>query len=216
MRNRTNTVWTVAVVALLAGLIPAVATVSRAQQPAGEAPQPSSQVTRLLTRAGYSWRARKAQVDLDVLKTQLEAKKAELLALQAQVETKQAELLAIVAEQQLSDLAPTQAILAALAKPIPMRFPHETPLEDVLKYIKSATAGPDDTGIPIYVDPVGLHEARKTMTSPVTLDLEGVPLGTTLKFVLKQLGLAYEVKDGLLSITSDPTIREESGVLNAR
>ncbi|MBV8557496.1 MAG: hypothetical protein JO116_18190, partial [Planctomycetaceae bacterium] len=72
-----------------------------------------------------------------------------------------------------------------------------------LKYIKSATQGPNDTGIPIYVDPVGLQEAEKTMTSPVTLDLEGVPLRTTLRLLLKQLGLTYTVKDGLLTITSE-------------
>ena len=84
-----------------------------------------------------------------------------------------------------------------------MSFANETPLEDVLKYIKSATQGPNDTGIPIYVDPVGLQEAEKTMTSPVTLDLEGVPLKTTLRLLLKQLGLTYTVKDGLLTITSE-------------
>ena len=70
----------------------------------------------------------------------------------------------------------TKSILAKLDEPISMSFANETPLEDVLKYIKSATQGPNDTGIPIYVDPVGLNEAEKTMTSPVTLDLEGVPL----------------------------------------
>jgi hypothetical protein len=41
------------------------------------------------------------------------------------------------------------------------------------------------------------------MTSPVTLDLEGVPLKTTLRLLLKQLGLTYTVKDGLLTITSE-------------
>ena len=35
------------------------------------------------------------------------------------------------------------------------------------------------------------------MTSPITLDLEGVPLKTTLRLLLKQLGLTYTVKDGL-------------------
>ena len=54
-----------------------------------------------------------------------------------------------------------------------MSFANETPLEDVLKYIKSATAGPNDTGIPIYVDPVGLQEAEITMTSPVTMESRG-------------------------------------------
>ncbi len=99
--------------------------------------------------------------------------------------------------------AKTKSILAKLDEPISMAFPNETPLEDVLKYIRSATQGPNDTGIPIYVDPVGLNEAEKTMTSPVTLDLEGVPLKTTLRLLLKQLGLTYTVKDGLLTITSE-------------
>jgi hypothetical protein len=95
------------------------------------------------------------------------------------------------------------AILKHLEEPISMSFANETPLEDVLKYIKSATQGPNDTGIPIYVDPVGLNEAEKTMTSPVALDLEGVPLRITLRLLLKQLGLTYDVRDGLLSITAE-------------
>jgi len=97
----------------------------------------------------------------------------------------------------------TKSILAKLEEPVSMSFANETPLEDVLKYIKSATQGPNDTGIPIYVDPVGLNEAEKTMASQVTLDLEGVPLKTTLRLLLKQLGLTYTVKDGLLTITSE-------------
>jgi len=55
----------------------------------------------------------------------------------------------------------TKSILRKLDEPISMSFANETPLEDVLKYIKSATQGPNDTGIPIYVDPVGLQEARR-------------------------------------------------------
>jgi hypothetical protein len=84
-----------------------------------------------------------------------------------------------------------------------MSFANDTPLEDVLKYIKSATQGPNDNGIPIYVDPVGLQEAEKTMTSPITLDLEGVPLKTTLRLLLKQIGMTYTVKDGMLTITAE-------------
>jgi hypothetical protein len=99
--------------------------------------------------------------------------------------------------------AASKAILKKLEAPISMSFPNETPLEDVLKYIKSATQGPADAGLPIYVDPVGLNEAEKTMTSPVVLDLEGVPLRITLRLLLKQLGLTYDVKDGLVTITSE-------------
>jgi hypothetical protein len=103
----------------------------------------------------------------------------------------------------------TKAILTQLEQPISMNFADEVPLEDVLKYIKSATHNENDPGIPIYVDPVGLIQADKTMTSPVTLDLEGVPLKTTLRLMLKQIGLAYCVKDGLLIISSPHGIYQE-------
>jgi formylglycine-generating enzyme required for sulfatase activity/serine/threonine protein kinase len=103
----------------------------------------------------------------------------------------------------ISDRLPrTTAILARLDALIPMKFANETPLENVLKSIKDATKGSDGLGIPIYVDPIGLQEAQKTMTSPVCLNLEGVPLRTTLRLLLAQLGLGYYVKEGLLSITS--------------
>ncbi len=36
----------------------------------------------------------------------------------------------------------TKAILEALEKPIPMHFPDETPLEDVIAYIRTSTEGP--------------------------------------------------------------------------
>jgi hypothetical protein len=101
---------------------------------------------------------------------------------------------------------------AKLQEPIPFQFPDETPLEDVLKYIKEVTRGPKDSGIPIYVDPVGLQEAEKTMQSTVTLVMEGIPLASSLKLVLGQLGLLYFVdKDGLLVIkceTSDDAPKE--------
>jgi hypothetical protein len=96
-------------------------------------------------------------------------------------------------------------ILKALEQPVPMRFPSDTPLEDVLHYIKKATTTPTSPGIPIYVDPIGLQEAERSLTSTVTIDLEGVPLGTTMRLCLEQLGLQYYVKDGLLRITSSDT-----------
>ncbi|SIO40824.1 conserved hypothetical protein [Singulisphaera sp. GP187] len=94
-------------------------------------------------------------------------------------------------------------IAEELGKLIDLPFKEETPLEDVIKFIRSSTrnsAFPE--GIPIYVDPVGLQEAEKTMTSPVLFDLPQVPLKTSLKLILKQLGMVYQVRDGLLMITS--------------
>jgi RNA polymerase sigma factor (sigma-70 family) len=104
----------------------------------------------------------------------------------------------------------SKKILAKLDEPIEMSFANETPLEDLLKYIQAATStGKNDPGIPIYVDPVGLQEAEKTERSPIQMDLKGVPLKTTLRLLLKQLDLAYCVKDGMLIISSVPGINQE-------
>ncbi len=97
----------------------------------------------------------------------------------------------------------SQLILRKLDDLIAVKFPDETPLGDFLKHIKDATKSPGmPNGFPIYVDPIGLQEADKSMTSTVTIDLEGVPLRRTLQLVLKQLGLAYLVADGMIYITS--------------
>jgi len=108
--------------------------------------------------------------------------------------------------------AKTKSIQAKLDQPIAMSFPNETPLEDVLKYIKQATQDANDSGIPIYVDPLGMQEADKTLTSPVSIDLEGVPLKTTLRLLLKQLGLTYTVKDGFLMITSQESEDQQTEI----
>ncbi len=96
----------------------------------------------------------------------------------------------------------TRQVLEKLEEPIAMSFAHETPLDDVLKYIKQATATPTFHGIPIYVDPIGLQEAERSLNSTVQIDLEGVPLRRTLQLVLTQIGLMYFVEDGILVITS--------------
>jgi hypothetical protein len=91
----------------------------------------------------------------------------------------------------------------ALEQPIPMRFTDDTSLEDVLKYLATATRGPDGTGIPIYLDPIGLQEAEKSINSTVrNLEFDGVPLKTSLRLCLDQLYLTYRIRDGLLLITS--------------
>jgi hypothetical protein len=102
-----------------------------------------------------------------------------------------------------------QVVLKALDEPIPMSFANETPLDDVLKYIKAATTKTGRPPIPIYVDPLGLQHAERSMNSTVTIDLDGIPLKTSLRLVLKQLGLAYCVRDGVLIISSVQGICEE-------
>ena len=105
----------------------------------------------------------------------------------------------------------TAAVLAKLELPIAVKYPEETPLEDVLADIRKATKGPVDAGIPIYVDPVGLASVEKTMTSPVTMDLEGIPLRRTLRLLLAQLELDYRVQDGLLIVSERWLFNEEIG-----
>lgn len=112
----------------------------------------------------------------------------------------------------------SQKIAAALGQLIDMSFPNATPLEDVIKYIRAATTSPTfPEGIPIYVDPVGLQEAEKTITSPVVIDLKKVPLRKSLQLLLRQLGMTFEVKDGLLTITceyaADDSPTEDLGTL---
>ena len=87
--------------------------------------------------------------------------------------------------------------LAKLQRKVAMHFPKETSLEDVLKYLKTATRdAKDDHELQIYVDPVALSEVDKTLSSTVTIDLENLPLSTTLGLMLKQLELGYRVDEG--------------------
>ncbi len=101
-------------------------------------------------------------------------------------------------------------ILGTLEQSISLRFPNETSLDLVLKEMLSATKKMTGKGIPIYVDPVGLSEARRSLASTVTLDLEGVSLKSGLRACLKPLDLDYQVKDGYLMITSPTYIERPS------
>jgi hypothetical protein len=97
-----------------------------------------------------------------------------------------------------------KTILSVLENPIDMAFPDGDSLNDVLKYVRAATSTPSFPGLQVHVEPAGLEKAKQSLTSRVTIDLERVPLRTTLKVVLKQLGLAYKVWNGFVVITSDP------------
>ena len=69
------------------------------------------------------------------------------------------------------------------------------------------------SGIPIYVDPIGLQEAEKSMTSPVKRPspVNRLTLGEQLRNVLGPLGLGYVVKDGFLMVTSKESLDVETG-----
>jgi hypothetical protein len=93
-----------------------------------------------------------------------------------------------------------------LQQEVPISFPDETPLRDILKAVYRATAGKNKGGrsLLIHVDPVGLQEAEKSLDSAASIDLKHVPLCTTLGLLLKQLGLGFAVRDdGMLVISND-------------
>jgi RNA polymerase sigma factor (sigma-70 family) len=98
----------------------------------------------------------------------------------------------------------SQLIIGKLEESVVMKFVEETPLEEIIKHIRDSTKSSDmPSGIPIYVDPAGLSEADKTMSSTIrNLELDGVPLRRTLQLALAQLDLGYFIVDGMLYITS--------------
>ena len=103
----------------------------------------------------------------------------------------------------------SQALLAQLEEPVRMPFANETPLSDVLAYLKGATGKPPhDRAIEILMVPDGLKEVERSLNSTIQMDLEGVPLKTTLRLLLDQLGLGCAVRDGRLVIHSREGIRK--------
>ncbi len=186
----------VATIGVGIAVVLATALPSRSQQPAPKAgpvrTKPRVDAAELLTRFEHTLGRQKLALELKSLEALVEAKKAEIKRVEA--------------EQRMRELAPTIALLDKLDRPVTLAFPNQTPLEDVLKFLKAATAVPGDSGLPIYVDPLGLQEVEKTLQSPVTLDIENIPVKTALRLILKQLGLAFQVKDGLVTITSEASI----------
>lgn len=109
-----------------------------------------------------------------------------------------------IAQDQKADSPESKAVMEKLEDKVAMQFPNPTPLEDVLNYIKSASQGPADDGIPFAFDEDGMKRAGKSRTSRVTIDSKDEPLKTSLRKLLKPSGLIYVVKNGVLTITSEP------------
>jgi hypothetical protein len=96
-----------------------------------------------------------------------------------------------------------QVIKKKLDQPIPMHFPNETPLDEVLKHIRQSTRDANSPGIPIYVDPVGLQIAERSLSSTVSIDIDPIPVKDALRLCLKQLGLGFTLRQGFIMISDD-------------
>jgi hypothetical protein len=107
----------------------------------------------------------------------------------------------------------SEAIADLIDRPLALAYPDGASLAQFLKGIRLRSTGQPRlaTGIPIYVDPIGLSETEQTMASVV----KKPPADRTLTLrehltrVLKPLGLGFVIKDGFLMITSEESLDEE-------
>jgi len=88
-----------------------------------------------------------------------------------------------------------KAIEDALAGSTEMVFV-EVPLQDVVNYLK------DRHRIEIKIDNKALNDVGIGTDSPVTISLKGISLRSSLNLMLKELSLAWLIKDEVLLITT--------------
>lgn len=94
-------------------------------------------------------------------------------------------------------------IQAALDADVPVNIPAGTPLDGVIKLIRTANVSPAlPSGAPVYIDPAGLTRAGATMNSTIAASSGTMPLKTALSAALNPLGLEYQTKDGMIRITA--------------
>jgi hypothetical protein len=106
-------------------------------------------------------------------------------------------------EEDEEDAKRNEVVREALGKSVALHFPEPTPLEDVIKHIRTATESKElPNGLPIYIDPYWLTESGLTTASPVTFEMEDVRLKTSLRLILRQLQLGYFVRDGVIVVTA--------------
>jgi hypothetical protein len=101
----------------------------------------------------------------------------------------------VAQDRRVGEAMGEQRIRRALGESVPMEF-IETPLRDVVDYLKDAAA------IPIEIDAKALEEAGLTTDTPMTRNLKGVTLRSGLRVMLRDLDLAYLVDGDVLVITT--------------
>ncbi len=106
-----------------------------------------------------------------------------------------------------------EAVADIIDQPLVLTYADGAPLEQFLKEIRLRSTGKAKLprGVPIYVDPIGLSEADKTMASVVKKPpgADQLTLREHLNRVLKPLGLGFTIKSGFLMITFDESLDEE-------
>lgn len=96
-----------------------------------------------------------------------------------------------------------------LDRPTSLKAEDGATLGKLIEQVKSSLKAEDGSTVPLYVDPKGLEAADASLDSPVSIDLDEVPLKFALRLALKQLGLAHCVRDGVLIISSLEGVEQE-------
>jgi hypothetical protein len=96
----------------------------------------------------------------------------------------------------------TRDVLARLDRLVRVSPSGPMSLGTFLRTFRAVSRAGNDNGIPVYVDPAGLDEARAMIGATVDVNPEQAPLKAQLRRALEPLGLSYYVRDGLLTITS--------------
>jgi hypothetical protein len=111
----------------------------------------------------------------------------------------------------------TGDLVEIMGRSVPMDWPEGTPLREAIEQIKDGTPASRGfpRGLPIVVDPDGLREAGKSLSSPMAASPDDpgakpLSLRRKLRMILEPLGLAAEVKDGAIVITARSRVDEAS------
>jgi hypothetical protein len=78
----------------------------------------------------------------------------------------------------------------------------DTPLQDVIDYLKDVHKAKGHPGFEMVLDTKGLNELGITPETPFTKNLKGISLRAALRLMLRDLGLTYVVRHEVLVITS--------------
>jgi len=105
---------------------------------------------------------------------------------------------------------------------ISLKWPDDATLEEVIGQVKRITTLPRFAqlrfGLPTSVDPIGLREAGQSLTSRVKgpPPKESLPIEEHLRRILEPMGLAFQVKDGSLMITSRQAVEQSHELILSR
>jgi hypothetical protein len=88
----------------------------------------------------------------------------------------------------------------------PLAVDENTEILDVLKALRKTSISPSlPSGIPIYVDPIGLQESGSNLASRLKgpfPPMAELTLDNQMKLLLEPMGLSAVVKDGMFVVTS--------------